>query len=45
MEKGYVFTSPTGEVINLNTDHHQWKALLKAAGIRDGRQHDAAPAA
>ncbi|MFF2405954.1 integrase [Streptomyces sp. NPDC058092] len=22
-------------------DHHQWKALLKAAGIRDGRLHDA----
>jgi integrase len=40
-EKGYVFTTPTGEPLSPNTDHHQWKALLKAAGIRDGRLHDA----
>ena len=41
VEKGYVFTTPTGEPLSPNTDHHQWKALLKAAGIRDGRLHDA----
>ncbi len=41
VEKGYVFTSPTGEPLNPNTDHHKWKDLLKAAGIREGRLHDA----
>lgn len=40
-EKGYVFTSPTGEPLNPNTDHHRWKDLLNAAGIREGRLHDA----
>ncbi|MDI3424259.1 tyrosine-type recombinase/integrase [Streptomyces luteolus] len=40
-EKGYVFTSPTGEPLNPNTDHHKWKDLLKAAGVREGRLHDA----
>ena len=40
-EKGYVFTSPVGEPLNPNTDYHRWKDLLKAAGIRDGRLHDA----
>ncbi|MEU6941990.1 site-specific integrase, partial [Streptomyces rubiginosohelvolus] len=29
-EKGYVFTSPTGEPLNPNTDYHKWKELLKA---------------
>ncbi|MFD7897435.1 tyrosine-type recombinase/integrase [Streptomyces sp. NPDC059743] len=41
VEKGYVFTSPTGEALNPNTDHHKWKELLGAAGLRDGRLHDA----
>ncbi|WP_245703320.1 tyrosine-type recombinase/integrase [Streptomyces lushanensis] len=41
VEKGYVFTSPTGEPLNPNTDHHKWKELLGAAGLRDGRLHDA----
>ncbi|WP_406437627.1 site-specific integrase [Streptomyces sp. NBC_00631] len=41
VEKGYVFTSPTGEPLNPNTDHHRWKDLLKAAGVREGRLHDA----
>ncbi|MBU7597357.1 tyrosine-type recombinase/integrase [Streptomyces sp. P38-E01] len=40
-EKGYVFTSPTGEPLNPNTDYHKWKDLLKAAGVREGRLHDA----
>lgn len=40
-EKGYVFTSPAGEPLNPNTDHHEWKDLLKAAGLRAGRLHDA----
>jgi integrase len=25
VEKGYVFTSPTGEPLNPNTDHHRWR--------------------
>ncbi|WP_432023231.1 tyrosine-type recombinase/integrase [Streptomyces parvus] len=40
-EKGYVFTSPIGEPLNPNTDYHKWKELLKAAGVRDARLHDA----
>jgi len=40
-EKGYVFTSPTGEPLNPNTDYHHWKELLQAAGVRDARLHDA----
>lgn len=35
VEKGYVFTSPTGEPLNPNTDYHKWKELLKAADVRD----------
>ncbi|MFE4371857.1 tyrosine-type recombinase/integrase [Streptomyces sp. NPDC056835] len=41
VEKGDVFTSPTGEPLNPNTDHHKWKELLEAAGLRAGRLHDA----
>ncbi|MCT9138659.1 tyrosine-type recombinase/integrase [Streptomyces violarus] len=41
VEKGYVFTSPTGEPLNPNTDFHRWKDLLKSAKVRDGRLHDA----
>ncbi|MCZ4509767.1 tyrosine-type recombinase/integrase [Streptomyces sp. ActVer] len=41
VEKGYVFTSPTGEPLNPNTDFHRWKDLLKAAKVRDARLHDA----
>ncbi|WTX05676.1 site-specific integrase [Streptomyces canus] len=41
VEKGYVFTSPTGEPLNPNTDYHRWKDLLRAAKVRDGRLHDA----
>ena len=36
-----VFTSSTGRPLNPNSDYHRWKALLKAAGVRDGRLHDA----
>jgi integrase len=37
----WVFASPTGEPLNPNTDYHEWKALLKAAGVRETRLHDA----
>jgi hypothetical protein len=40
-ESGYAFTSPTGQPLNPNSDHHRWKALLKSAGVRDARLHDA----
>ncbi|MCQ4084413.1 site-specific integrase [Streptomyces sp. RB6PN25] len=40
-EKGYVFTKPDGEPLVPNTDYHHWKDLLSAAGVRDGRLHDA----
>jgi integrase len=40
-EDGWVFTSPTGEPVNPSTDYHQWKALVRRAGVRDARLHDA----
>ena len=40
-ESGYVFTSPTGQPLNLNSDYHRWKALLRSAAVRDARLHDA----
>ncbi|MFF0249582.1 tyrosine-type recombinase/integrase [Streptosporangium sandarakinum] len=40
-EEGWVFTTPTGRALNPNTDYHQWKDLLKTAGLRDARLHDA----
>ncbi|WP_037840121.1 tyrosine-type recombinase/integrase [Streptomyces sp. NRRL S-337] len=42
---GYVFASPIGAPLIPNTDYHQWKHLLAAAGVRDGRLHDARHAA
>ena len=39
--KGYVFASLTGGPLSPNTDFHIWKRLLKDAGVRDGRLHDA----
>ncbi|ROR43494.1 tyrosine-type recombinase/integrase [Kitasatospora cineracea] len=41
VEKGYVFTDETGHPLNPSTDYHHWKRLLREAGIRDGRLHDA----
>lgn len=37
----WVFTTETGEPINPRTDYDEWKRLLAAAGVRDGRLHDA----
>ena len=39
--KGYIFAQPTGEPLNPNTDFREWKELLKLAGVREGRLHDA----
>ncbi|MET7304935.1 tyrosine-type recombinase/integrase [Embleya sp. NPDC005575] len=41
VDKDYVFTGPTGEPLNPNTDYHHWKDLLREAGVRDARLHDA----
>jgi len=40
-EGGWVFTTPTGDPLNPNTDYHQWKELLRTADLRDARLHDA----
>lgn len=40
-EEGWVFTKPDGRPLNPNTDYHEWKELLKEAGLRDARLHDA----
>ncbi|KUJ70288.1 hypothetical protein ACZ90_05200 [Streptomyces albus subsp. albus] len=40
-EGGWVFTTEMGEPINPRTDYDEWKELLSAAGVRDGRLHDA----
>lgn len=37
----WVFTSRVGAPLNPSSDYHRWKALLKEAGVRDGRLHDA----
>jgi integrase len=39
--EGWVFASPTGEPLNPNTDYHEWKRLLRGAGLREARLHDA----
>lgn len=40
-EGGWVFTTATGGPLNPRTDYDEWKRLLKTAGLRDGRLHDA----
>jgi integrase len=40
-EEGWVFASPTGQPINPRTDYNAWKRLLKEAGLREARLHDA----
>ncbi len=37
----WVFATPTGRPVNPNTDYHEWKQILREAGLRDGRLHDA----
>ncbi|MFC3997970.1 tyrosine-type recombinase/integrase [Nocardiopsis sediminis] len=38
---GWVFADEFGRSLNTNTDFHEWKALLKEAGLREARLHDA----
>jgi integrase len=40
-EGRWVFTSTVGKPLIPNSDYDRWKALLKEAGVRDGRLHDA----
>jgi integrase len=40
-EEGWVFATPTGRPVNPNTDYREWKQILRDAGLRDGRLHDA----
>ncbi|MGZ4508199.1 MAG: site-specific integrase, partial [Blastococcus sp.] len=41
MDRGFVFSQPNGRPIDARRDWLDWKALLKTAGIRDARLHDA----
>ena len=36
-----MFASALGKPLSLNSDYREWKALLQAAGVPDGRLHDA----
>ncbi|MFI2278411.1 tyrosine-type recombinase/integrase, partial [Catenuloplanes sp. NPDC020197] len=38
---GWLFATPAGGPLNPRTDYDEWKRLLKLAGLRDGRLHDA----
>ncbi len=38
---GYVFCQANGRPIDPRRDWQEWKSLLKAAGVRDARLHDA----
>ena len=40
-EGDWVFATQTGTPLNPNSDYHEWKALLRCPGVRDGRLHDA----
>lgn len=37
----WVFATQDGQPLNPNTDYHEWKRLLKDAGLREARLHDA----
>jgi hypothetical protein len=37
----WVFTSPIGEPLKYHTDFREWKRLLRHAGLREARLHDA----
>lgn len=40
-EGDWVFTNRRGRPVHPTEDHRAWKALLRAAGVRDARLHDA----
>lgn len=39
-DHGLVFCGPDGRPIHMRDDRLEWKSILQAAGIRDGRVHD-----
>lgn len=39
--EGWLFATPDGRGTSTRTDYDDWKELLAAAGVRDGRLHDA----
>jgi hypothetical protein len=41
VETRRVFTDRFGRAVKPNSDYHAWKALLKRAGVRETRLHDA----
>ena len=41
VDGGWLFASEIGEALSLNTDYVVWRALLKEAGVRRVRLHDA----
>jgi integrase len=41
VDRDWVFASVTGESVVPNSAFHAWKALLRAAGVRELRLHDA----
>lgn len=40
-EEGWLFATESGRGISPRTDYDDWKELLRAAKVRDGRLHDA----
>jgi integrase len=40
-DSGWMFAQPNGQPIDPRRDYFAWKALLKEAGVRDARLHDA----
>jgi integrase len=41
LDGDWVFANEVGQPISPSTDYHAWKALLRKAGVREGRLHDA----
>lgn len=40
-EGGWIFTQPNGKPLDPRADYGEWKSLLKEAGVREARLHDA----
>lgn len=40
-DEDWVFSTETGRRIHQATDYDDWKRLLREAGVRDARLHDA----
>lgn len=40
-DAGWLFAQPNGRATDPRADHREWKELLRAAGVREARLHDA----